>query len=251
MKILIVEDDSILQQLFAKQVEIHRHEATAFEDAESALEVYKLTFYPLIIVDLGLPEMDGLELCRHIRSLPWGKKSMILVVTGRDRLEDVQTALDAGADDYLIKPITRTALDVRLTVIERRIRTLTEYQQEVPKLRLFRELIEQANDGVFIIDPKTAMFLDVNNTACQNLGYTRQELLNMNISNIAINFPTLSSWKQYVNNLREKREMLLEDEYRSKEGTNLPVESNMALATQEGQEYIVAVVRTVTERKQL
>lgn len=129
MKILIVEDDTILQQLFEKQAEVLGHEAMAFEDAESALEAYEKAFYPLVILDWMLPEMDGLELCRRIRSLPWGEKSMILIVTGRDSPEDVREALDAGADDYLTKPINRIMLNVRLAVLERCVLTLGKHKQ--------------------------------------------------------------------------------------------------------------------------
>ncbi len=129
MKVLIVEDDEILQELFEKQLLLLGHEAAAFEYAESALNAYENTFYPLVIMDWMLPGMDGLELCRRIRSLPWGKHSFIQVVTGRDSLEDVRAALEAGADDYLTKPITRTVLSVRLAVIEWRILTIDRYKQ--------------------------------------------------------------------------------------------------------------------------
>ena len=135
MKVLIVEDDTLLQQLFEKQIEILGHEVTAFQDAESALESYKSTFYDLVIVDVGLPEMDGLELCRHIRALSWRKHSMILVVTARDSLQDVQAALDAGADDYLTKPVNRTMFQVRLAVIERQMRTFARHRQEEEAIR--------------------------------------------------------------------------------------------------------------------
>jgi PAS domain S-box-containing protein len=255
MKTLIVEDDIVLRQLFKKQIEINGHEADAFENAENALEAYKNMFYHLIILDLGLPDMDGLELCRRIRSLPWGKQSLILVVTGRDHLEDVQAALEAGADDYLNKPINRKMLEVRLAVIERQILTLAQRRQredvlqDDPKLRLFRHLLEHANDAIFIIDPKTAGFLDVNNTACRSLGYSRGDLLNMRVIDIARGFSDLSFWEQYINNVRENKEQLLNDTYIRKNGTTFSVESNMASVTQEGQEYIVAIARDITERK--
>lgn len=129
MKVLIVEDEPLLQQLFEKQVQIQGHEVTAFQDAEGALEAYTSTFYHLVILDLGLPEMDGFELCRRIRSLEWGKHSMVLVITARDSLQDVQAALEAGADDYLNKPINRTMLQVRLAVIEEQLRKRVQFRK--------------------------------------------------------------------------------------------------------------------------
>ncbi len=93
--------------LLEEQIGDYGHEVTACETAISALEAYQQTFYPLIVTDLGLPGMDGLELCHRIRSLPQGEQSMILVVTARDTPEDLQAVLDAGADDYLIKPVSK------------------------------------------------------------------------------------------------------------------------------------------------
>jgi len=73
MKILIVEDEPSSRLLLEKQLSLWGHEVIGCADAEIALEMYQQTFYPLIITDLGLPGMDGLELCRRIRTFPHGK----------------------------------------------------------------------------------------------------------------------------------------------------------------------------------
>jgi len=131
MQILIVEDNFAERSLFEGQIPSLGHEVTACANAETALETYQHTFYPLIIVDLGLPEMDGLELCRRISALPQGGRSMVLVITGRDELEDLQAALDAGADDYLTKPVSVETLQVRLTIITQQFRNCVRHKQNV------------------------------------------------------------------------------------------------------------------------
>ena len=120
MKILLVEDEPITGKAFEEQLKRLGYEVTVCTDAETALEAYQQTFHPLILLDLGLPGMDGFELSRRIRSLPQGDWSMILVITAYDRTEDLKAALDAGADDYLTKPVGGEQLQVRLMILKRR-----------------------------------------------------------------------------------------------------------------------------------
>ncbi len=124
MKTLIVEDDSEECVLLEEQIRSLGHEVTSCPDAEEALEACEQTHYALFVLDLKLPGIDGIELCRRIRSLPQGDLSMILVITGRHEPADLQKALEAGADDYLLKPVGMERLKVRLTIIERELHNL-------------------------------------------------------------------------------------------------------------------------------
>ena len=82
--------------------------------------------YPLVILDWLLPGMDGLQLCRQMRGLPHGDRSVILMITARNEPADLQEVLDAGADDYLAKPVSVELLNVRLTVAEQQVHVRTE-----------------------------------------------------------------------------------------------------------------------------
>jgi len=156
MKTLIVEDERSSRLFFEKLVRFYGHEVTACTNAEAALEAYQQTFYPLIILDLGLPGMDGFEFCRRIRSLPQEERSIILVITVYDRPEDLQTALDAGADDYLIKPVSSEQLQVRLTIIERQFHNLSERKRAEEALRereqWFAATLKSIGDAVITTD---------------------------------------------------------------------------------------------------
>jgi len=77
--------------------------------------------FELLVVDWVLPEMDGLQLCRKVRSLPGGDRPYILVVTGRDRPDDLSAVLDAGADDYVAKPVHMALFKTRLRIAQRRL----------------------------------------------------------------------------------------------------------------------------------
>lgn len=98
------------------------YEVVAVEHAEEALAALRAKAFQLMLVDWTLPGMSGLELCRRIRASEGGDPSVILVITGRDRAEDLEAVLDAGATDYLTKPIDPQILETRLLVAERTIR---------------------------------------------------------------------------------------------------------------------------------
>jgi len=147
------------------------HEVTACENAETALEAYQQRFYPLIILDLGLPCMDGLEFCRRIRALPQGDRSMILVITAYDQQEALKAALDAEVDDYLIKPVSAEQLQIRLTIIEQRLYRLTEHKQAE---EAYEVLTEKSLQGLVLLQENRIVFL--NEAFAQMHGYTREEL---------------------------------------------------------------------------
>jgi len=120
MKTLIVEDESLQLLEHGYEILALGLECTCYSDTATALEAYRQTFHPLIVTDLELSGMDGLEFCRHIRALPQGEHSMILMMSGRSKSEDLLTAFAAGADDYLIKPVTPELLRSRLKVLTQR-----------------------------------------------------------------------------------------------------------------------------------
>jgi DNA-binding response OmpR family regulator len=126
MKILIVEDDNMMRRILKRAAMAVGHEATGCADAERALEMLKEESYPIVILDWMLPGMDGIELCRKIRGMPGGEHFFILMVTAKDRYEDLVEVLGAGADDYIAKPVDVKTLKTRITVAERMFRRLEE-----------------------------------------------------------------------------------------------------------------------------
>jgi diguanylate cyclase len=126
MKVLVVEDDKIMRSLLAEVVFQRGHEVTAVREAETAWERWELEEFPLVLLDWQLPGMDGLELARRIREAPRGSHTVILLITGRDRREDLAAVLDAGANDYIAKPFDMEMLDVRLAVAERQVEEITQ-----------------------------------------------------------------------------------------------------------------------------
>jgi len=97
------------------------YEVTAVASAEEALQAHLQQTFQLMLVDWTLPGMSGLDLCRRVRSTPGGEEVVILVITGRNRPQDLNEVLDSGASDYLSKPVDPEILGTRLLIAERTI----------------------------------------------------------------------------------------------------------------------------------
>jgi diguanylate cyclase (GGDEF)-like protein len=122
MKVLVVEDDAVSSLLLSRILKRRGFEVTACATAEEAMKVYHETFFPLLFLDLFLPGMDGFAFCRWVRRQPGGDEHMILVGTSSDRAGILQRVLEAGADDYIVKPYQTEVLNVRLTVAQQHVK---------------------------------------------------------------------------------------------------------------------------------
>ena len=122
MRVIFADDDPIARALLSAVLEELGHAAVGFEDGESAWDAYRAEPTPLVIVDLRMPGLDGLELCQRIRAHEAGPATFVLVVTAHDDPPALKAVLDAGADDYIAKPGSPTSLRARIEIAERRLR---------------------------------------------------------------------------------------------------------------------------------
>lgn len=117
-QVLIAEDDIPLAHFLQRGLQTDKYAVDLVHDGETALEAVGKTQYSLLILDLNLPKLDGMTLLRQVR--PTMPSLPVLVLTGRNRLEDRVTALDGGADDCLIKPFSFHELTARVRALLRR-----------------------------------------------------------------------------------------------------------------------------------
>ena len=112
------------------------YEVVSAEDGREALALFKERFFPIILTDLEMPEMDGLELCRAIRGNPAEGYVYIFLITARDSKKDIIVGLEAGADDYLTKPFNRSELIARLKTALRVLELEKSLKDAYEKIRL-------------------------------------------------------------------------------------------------------------------
>ncbi len=116
-RVLVVEDDEAIAQVLQRSLRLEGYEVKIAEDGVAALDTAQGFGPDLVILDLGLPRLDGVEVARVLRQ---GDDVPILMLTARDALESRVSGLDAGADDYLVKPFERQELLARLRALLRR-----------------------------------------------------------------------------------------------------------------------------------
>lgn len=118
MRLLLVEDDSALGEGICDGLRQEGYTLDWLQDGVSGLHALQHEAFDVLILDLGLPRLDGIELLRRLRA--GGNSLPVLILTARDALEDRIAGLDAGADDYLVKPFDLNELKARLRALLRR-----------------------------------------------------------------------------------------------------------------------------------
>ncbi len=121
MHLLVVEDDPRLGRSLKRLLEGDRHLVELVTTGDEALEVAESDGIELVILDIGLPDISGIEVARRLRDE--GSKLPILMLTARDAIPDRVAGLNAGADDYLVKPFAYEELVARLRALDRRSHT--------------------------------------------------------------------------------------------------------------------------------
>jgi two-component system, OmpR family, response regulator MprA len=124
VRVLVVDDEPAVRSSLQRALEIESYTVFLAEDGQQALDRLDREVVDAIVLDVSMPRMDGLELTQRLRAA--GDRTPILMLTARDAIEDRVSGLDAGADDYLVKPFVLAELYARLRALLRRIETPTE-----------------------------------------------------------------------------------------------------------------------------
>lgn len=119
MRALIADDDAVIRRLMEVAASACGHEVVTAADGDEAWTVYERECPDLVVLDWHMPGLTGVELCRRIRGSDGGGRPYVVLVTARDETRDLRHALEAGADDYLTKPLARGHLEARLLIAER------------------------------------------------------------------------------------------------------------------------------------
>lgn len=113
-RILLAEDDPVARMLLTRQLKMAGYEVESVTDGAAALQKFNQRIYPLLVTDWEMPGLDGVSLCREIRAMQLDGYVYILLLTARDSKEHIIAGLEAGADDYLTKPVHEAELVARL-----------------------------------------------------------------------------------------------------------------------------------------
>ncbi len=134
MRILLVEDDEVLASVLVNALQQQRYTVDTIDDGRLGLEYASGGTYDLLLIDVGLPRLDGISLCQQLRSDSC--TTPILLMTAKDAADEKIRGLDAGADDYLTKPLDLAELQARLRALLRRKEVVPASVLQAGKLRL-------------------------------------------------------------------------------------------------------------------
>jgi sigma-B regulation protein RsbU (phosphoserine phosphatase) len=154
MPILVVDDDPIFLELLAGMLRSAGHEVLVASDGAAALAVCRRVRVDLIVADWIMPGMDGVELCQNLKEDPFLRQIYVILLTARERVPDKVAALDAGADEYVVKPCAEIEILARVRA-GLRIRRLQEELSNMEWRLASRELA--AALGHTINNPLTAI----------------------------------------------------------------------------------------------
>ena len=124
--ILVIEDDKDIANLIAYHLEKEKYKVVITHDGETGLSLIQKAHPSLILLDLMLPELDGLEVCRMVKTNPSTQNIPIIMVTAKGEEIDKITGFELGADDYIVKPFSPKELVLRIKAVLRRMSSSPE-----------------------------------------------------------------------------------------------------------------------------
>ena len=260
--ILIVDDQPVNRRVLEALLAPEGYTTLSVGSGQEALDLIARRAPDLILLDVMMPGIDGHEVARRLKGDPSTSSIPIIMVTAVIGREARLAALAAGAEEFLTLPVDRAELWLRVRNLLR-LKAFTDFtrnhgiilEQQVrartADLQRFRTANDATGDAIFLIDRETLQFVEVNETACTMLGFTRGELLAADSYGFSTrSIEQVRSIAQTVS-AGHATQRLAEIDLLGKDGLRVPVEVNR-MAHQFGSSWVVvAVVRDISERKKV
>jgi len=241
--ILIADDDSSLTKTLSDILSGKGYLPVGASTGREAIERARDEIPVVALIDLILQDMSGLEVVKKIKG--FSPLTECIVITGHASQASAVEAINLGAYGYIQKPYDVEQL---LVTIKRAIEKREAEEALRESEGLYQAVVEQASEGIFLLDPVTRKILDTNKAFRNILGYTPKEMIRLNV------YDFLAHEKEDVDSkmqraVKEKYHFMGERKYRHKDGSFRDVEASASLISHGGKEVLCVVVRDITERK--
>jgi PAS domain S-box-containing protein len=245
MKVLAVDDNRTnlhILQVFLKKL---GHEVILAENGEEAVRRFEADAPDLILLDIMMPVMDGFEASRRIKAMSQDRWTPIIFLSALNRDENLVEGLDAGADDYLTKPINFVVLEAKLRSMQR---SLSMQQASIDSLRRVQTISDNVVDAIVTIDAD-GLIASVNRSAERIFGWTSNELLGQNIRFLIPELPTDTEHLESaeIPGATSGREREVEARHRS--GQHFSAEITVTEIELDNKRMSIGVIRDISERK--
>lgn len=174
-RILVVEDDKELRELFRRVLEKNGYEALEAADGQEALDVLDHQFIDLIISDIMMPVMDGYELVRSLRDA--GIDTPVLMITAKDAFDDMRRGFLSGTDDYMVKPVNVNEMVLRVSALLRRAQMISERREVLGGTTLNYDTMSVSRDQEEVSLPQKEFLLLYKMAAAPGRIFTRQQIM--------------------------------------------------------------------------
>ena len=180
LTVLLAGDDQSNRKLLSEVLRSRGHQVSDAEDAPSAWDAFSGSPFPLVVLDLALPETGNLDLCKRIRQHERGGDVVVIILADEGDPDVILKTLEAGADDYLTKPVDLPLFKLRLAVAERELNRRAEHRVERQRVAVqdekVRSLLANLDQVIFSLDPRSGRLLWVS-PGTHLLGYSPEELI--------------------------------------------------------------------------
>ena len=278
--ILVADDDAATRGLATGMVELRDYLYIEAADGRDAWEKMQADPLPdVVLLDLTMPDMDGLDVCRRIRERESARNTFVILATDRHGHDDIKKAFAAGIDDYLIKPYDEEDLFIRLEIairqimfrreIEQRLmvaerdndgdfRDVTERETIEKTLReseaVFRSVAEAASEAIISFDRRRKIF-SWNKAASTMFGYDEDEIIGQEIDVLMSQIAgkdAVASFNELITTGRSRLSQKgMEMVGRRRDGSVMVIEVSVAPWSSGVEQFFTAIVRDVSERKNL
>ena len=174
-RILIAEDDVELQQLFCRVLRRSGFEPIPVNDGQEALEMLDREIVDLIVSDIMMPRVDGYELVQTLRDA--GSNIPVLMITAKDRFQDMQLGFLSGTDDFMVKPVNVNEMVLRVQALLRRAQMINERRQIIGSTVLTCDSLTVSTDEGTMILPQKEFMLLYKMASFPGRIFTRQQLM--------------------------------------------------------------------------
>ena len=174
-RILIAEDDVELQQLFCRVLRRSGFEPIPVNDGQEALEMLDREIVDLIVSDIMMPRVDGYELVQTLRDA--GSNIPVLMITAKDRFQDMQMGFLSGTDDYMVKPVNVNEMVLRVQALLRRAQMINDRKQTIGDTVMECDSLTVTVAGESMILPQKEFMLLYKMAAYPGKIFTRQQLM--------------------------------------------------------------------------
>lgn len=251
MKVLAVDDNRTnlhILQVFLKKL---GHDVILAENGEEAVRKFETDLPDLVLLDIMMPVMDGFEAARRIKAMTRDRWTPVIFLSALNRDENLVEGLDAGADDYLTKPINFVVLEAKLRSMQR---SLAMQQAAIDSLRRVQAISDNVLDAI-VTTNEQGIIVSVNDSTERIFGWSSSELIGQSISMLMppdarnAHAERVAAYSQEDRPSRvvgQEREIVA----KHKDGHNFPATIAISQVILDNQRMLIGVVRDITERKQ-